>query len=90
MIEVINRECENKYKKSGRDMGLNLIRFNGKQGILRCNHIEKENAINLLTTFSNIFSKKVEIKTIGTSGTIKSLINKHLILNNFYENHKKI
>ena len=78
MIEVINKKCEQKFKKSGREMCLNLVRFNGKQGILRCNHIEKENTIILLKSFNNILSKKVQIETLGTSGTIKALIKKHM------------
>ena len=50
-----------------------LIRYDGKKGIIKCNHIEKENTIKLLTSI-----KKVKIETVGTSGTIKSLIQKHL------------
>ena len=59
-------------------MGFYLIRFDGQKGILKCNHLEKENAIKLLKTIKEIKSKKVEIETIGTSGTIKALINKHM------------
>jgi len=59
-------------------MGIYLIRFDGRKGIVKCNHIDKDNTINLLTSIGNIYSHKIKIKTIGTSGTIKSLIRKHM------------
>jgi len=59
-------------------MGINLIRFDGEKGILRCNHTEKENTIDLLRSIKEINSEKVNFETIGTSGTIKSLIKKHM------------
>ena len=88
MMEVINRECEKKFNKSGREMGLNLVRFNGKQGILRCNHIEKEKVINLLNSLNTILSREIKIETLGTSGTIKSLVKKHMKDINFYKNNE--
>jgi len=60
-------------------MGIRLIRFNGKTGILRCNHTEKDNTIKLLKSIKKISSNKVSIETFGTSGTIKSLIRKHMV-----------
>jgi RNase P/RNase MRP subunit POP5 len=59
-------------------MGINIIKFDGIKGIIKCNHIEKENAIKLLTSITNIDHVKIEIITLGTSGTIKSLIKKHM------------
>ena len=59
-------------------MGIYLIRFDGRRGIVKCNHIDKDNTINLLTSIDNINSHKIKIKTLGTSGTIKSLIRKHM------------
>jgi len=59
-------------------MGIYLIRFDGRKGIVKCNHIDKDNTINLLTSIDNINSHKIKIKTLGTSGTIKSLIRKHM------------
>jgi len=55
-----------------------LTRFDGEKGIVRCNHIEKENTIKLLKSINKIYSNEVEIKTLGTSGTIKSLMKKHM------------
>ena len=59
-------------------MGIYLTRFDGRKGIVKCNHIDKDNTINLLTSIGNIYSHKIKIKTLGTSGTIKSLIRKHM------------
>ena len=59
-------------------MGLYVVRFNGEKGIVKCNHVEKENTIKLLNSIEKISSYKVNIKTVGTSGTIKSLLRKHM------------
>lgn len=59
-------------------MGLYVVRFNGDKGIVKCNHVEKENTIKLLNSIEKISSCKVSIKTVGTSGTIKSLLRKHM------------
>jgi len=59
-------------------MGIYLTKFDGEKGIVRCNHIEKENTIKLLKSINKIYSIEVEIKTLGTSGTIKSLMKKHM------------
>jgi RNase P/RNase MRP subunit POP5 len=74
----IRRICNKKYKKNLKEMGIWLIRFNGSTGILKCNHQEKENAILLLQSVKNIGLNKVKIIPVGTSGTIRSLIKKHL------------
>jgi RNase P/RNase MRP subunit POP5 len=68
----------NLYNRTCKEMGLFLIRFDGITGIIKCNHIEKDNAINLLKNIRNIGLFKIEIETLGTSGSIKSLIKKHL------------
>ena len=57
-------------------MGLKLIRFDGFWGIVKCNHIEKEKTISLLNSINKIKSSKVQVQTVGTSGTIKTLIKK--------------
>ena len=55
-----------------------MTRFDGEKGIVRCNHIEKENTVKLLKSIRKICSHEVEIETLGTSGTIKSLMKKHM------------
>ncbi len=57
-------------------MGLKLIRFDGFWGIVKCNHIEKEKTISLLQSIKKIKSNKVQVQTVGTSGTIKTLNKK--------------
>lgn len=80
--EIIH-QCKLIFDKECKEMGIKLIKFNGNQGILKCNHFEKENAIKLLKSVKKIASKKVKIDTIATSGTIKSLINKHMNFEEF-------
>lgn len=60
-------------------MGIYLVRFDGHRGIVKCNHIEKENTIKLLKSIKKISSSNVSIETLGTSGTIKALIRRHMI-----------
>ena len=59
-------------------MGLYVVRFDGEKGIVKCNHTEKDNTIDLLRSIDEISLKKVKIETLGTSGTIKSLNKKHM------------
>jgi len=67
------------FNKNCGSMGIRLISFNGKYGIVRCNHTEKENTIKLLNYIKKISINDVYIETIGTSGTIKALIKKYII-----------
>jgi RNase P/RNase MRP subunit POP5 len=59
-------------------MRIYLTRFDGEKGIVCCSHIEKENTIRLLKSIDVISSQNVTVETLGTSGTIKSLIKKHM------------
>ena len=81
MIHAIRKKCKELYKDRCKKMGIFLVRFDGFKGITRCKNIEKDNVINLMNSIDTIDSKKVKIKTIGTSGTIKSLIKKHFTNN---------
>lgn len=78
MIREIQRKCKYKFKKDCKEMGIRLIRFDGTNGILKCYNIGKENAITLLQSIKQINSKEVNVVTLATSGTIRSLINKHM------------
>lgn len=69
-MNLFNKDCEK--------MGIRLISFNGEKGIIKCNHNEKENTIKLLNSIKKISLNEIEIKTIGTSGTIKTLIKKYV------------
>jgi len=70
--------CLKLFNKNYHEFGIYLVRFDGKKGIVKCKHTEKENIIKLLKSIKKISSFDVDINTLGTSGTIKSLIKKHL------------
>lgn len=78
LLNDLKVNCKNFFDRDYREMGLRLIRFDGEKGILRCNHVEKDNTIKLLMSIKSVSSEKVEIETVGTSGTIKSLVSKHM------------
>ena len=71
-------QCNTLFNKNYNEMGLYVVRFNGEKGIVKCNHLEKENTIKLLNSIEKISSHNVNIRTVGTSGTIKSLLRKHM------------
>jgi len=53
-----------------------LTAFNDNRGILRCSHTEKDSAIELLKSITQVGENdelRVEIRTIKTSGTIKKV-----------------
>lgn len=56
-----------------RETGLRLTRFNGREGIVHCYHLYKDEVIGLLKSINRIGKEHVKIKTVATSGTIRSL-----------------
>lgn len=78
VIDTLRNQCKESFDTDCKDLGIYLTRFDGEKGIVRCKHIEKERTIQLLTSINTIASQKVEIETLGTSGTIKSLVKKHM------------
>ena len=78
MLKEIQRQCKYIFNKDCKEMGMRLIRFDGTVGILKCSHLEKENTIMLLQSIKKIESKNVEVVTVATSGTIRSLVKKHM------------
>ena len=78
MIQEIKQQCEQLFSRHYRDMGIYLVRFDGVKGIVKCDHIEKDNTIKLIKSIDTVSSYKVNIETLGTSGTIKALIRKHM------------
>lgn len=58
-------------------MGIRLIQWNGKAGIIRCPLPQKQNTIHLLSSLQRIDDEAITITTIATSGTIKSLKQNH-------------
>ena len=78
MIAIIRKQCIDLYNRDCEELKIFLTRFDGNKGIVKCKHTEKDNTINLLNSIKEISNSKVEIKTVGTSGTIKALIRKHM------------
>jgi len=78
VIDEIRKECTILFEKDCKDLGIYVIRYNDAKGIVRCKHTEKENTIKLLKSIKSINQKKVAVETLGTSGTIKSLVKKHM------------
>ena len=76
--EELKKQCKHQYSCSYQEFGFRLIRFNGKAGILKCPHTQKNQSIKLLQSLRKVAEKKVELRTMGTSGTIRSLIQKHM------------
>jgi RNase P/RNase MRP subunit POP5 len=77
MISVLRSQTTSLFHSSLKEKNIFLTRFNGKKGIVRCQHTEKQDTINLLHSITEINGKPVVVKTIATSGTIKSLVQKH-------------
>jgi len=55
-----------------------LTRYGNNKGLLRCLHTGKNEAIRILNSVKKIGKTDVEIKTTGTSGTIKAAVRKYL------------
>ena len=78
MTEELQRQCGYLFNKDCNELGIRLIRFNGTAGIIKCNHIEKENTIKLLQSVKKVTSRNISITALATSGTIRSLMKKHM------------
>ena len=77
MISMLRSQTSSLFHSSLKEKNIFLTRFNGKKGIVRCQHTEKQDTINVLQSITEINGKSVVVKTIATSGTIKSLVQKH-------------
>lgn len=79
MIATLRKQCQYLFNMECTTLGMYLTKFDGEQGIVRCNHREKDRTIQVLISISEIASHQVTIETLGTSGTIKSLMKKHMV-----------
>ena len=77
-INEMESQCQNLFSKKCKDLGIYLIRFNQKYGIVKCNHLEKDKTIKLIKSIQKINLTDVKIETLGTSGTIKTLVSKFI------------
>lgn len=57
--------------KNFKNLKLNLIKFDGEFGILRCSWKYKNDTIEFLNSMTKIKGKDVDLRTIKTTGTIK-------------------
>lgn len=55
-----------------------VIDFDGREGIVRCPHTLKDEAIELLSGLDAVRGVAVEVETLGTSGTIATCRRKFL------------
>lgn len=85
VIKAIQKTCYEHYDQPCTTYDFFLTRYKDNIGILRCYHTEKDRAIELLTSINTIQQQSVTITTIATSGTIKTLIKKHLDGNSLKE-----
>jgi len=74
---ILKSDLIDEFRKQNKK-DLYVVRFNGEAGIVRCSHMQKDNSINFLKNLKKINNQNVKIDTLGTSGTIKSLIKKHM------------
>jgi RNase P/RNase MRP subunit POP5 len=54
-----------------------LVHFQEGFALVRCGHLLKDRAIELLNGTESVRGKKVELSTLGTSGTIKAALAKY-------------
>lgn len=78
LIQVLRDRCYVVCSKNTKELGLWVVSFDGKTGILKCHYREKDNVTKLLRSLDNIGTKPVKITTSRTSGTIQGLIQKKL------------
>ncbi|MFO7677704.1 MAG: Rpp14/Pop5 family protein [Thermoplasmatota archaeon] len=76
-MQALQQNCQHIYHMNWRTMGIKLIHFNGKAGIIKYPYDKKEKIIYLLSSIHQIGRQQSKISTIATSGTIRSLLKKH-------------
>lgn len=76
LIRVVREKCSKENKLE--EIKPWILRFENNQGLLRCSHLAKERAIEMLMSINEVNGVKVNIETLGTSGTIRSAVRKYL------------
>ena len=82
LISAIREKVKN--NESWVNMKPWLTIFEDNEGILRCVHTNKDEAVKLLTSIKIVGKENmpVRVETLGTSGTIKQAKRKYLSLRN--------
>ncbi|MFQ5986098.1 MAG: Rpp14/Pop5 family protein [Thermoplasmata archaeon] len=55
-----------------------LVRFRTGAGIVRVSHLHKDTALRLLRSLQRIAARRVTVRTLGTTGTVRRAIRKYL------------
>jgi len=73
--QASRRQLNEQFKKLPQEPDPRLTLYNGIYGIIKCHHYQKDDLIRLLENLDWVGnqSNKIKIKSITTSGTIKSL-----------------
>jgi len=74
--KAIWEKTKEMLKDEAKQSGIRLTRFNGREGIVHCYHLYKDETIKILNSINRIDGRAISIKTVGTSGTIKALNRK--------------
>jgi RNase P/RNase MRP subunit POP5 len=75
LIQALRKHTSIIFSKNTKELGFWIVRFDGTNGILKCNYQEKEHGTQLLQSLKTIGAKSVTITTLVTSGTIHGLTN---------------
>lgn len=79
LISEIKNQCKKMFDRDFSTLGLFIVKYKDRGiGIIKCKHTEKENTIKVLSGIKKIGLTTAHINTVGTSGTIKTLIRKHM------------
>lgn len=90
VIAALSRKCEELFDVEIKAKRIFLVKFDKDTGIVRCKHTEKEATIEILKNIKTIKTDtEVEIKTLGTSGTMKSLEKKHMSKQSYTDTSSK-
>ena len=76
LIQAIQKITLELFSKNTKELGLWVVQFDGKTGILKCHYTKKEHTKQLLQALKKIGIKSVTITTHATSGTIHGLLQK--------------
>ena len=88
MIAAITHASQVFYQKKGEGLDIRLTRFDGQVGIVKCLQEHKEKTIEIVQSIKRISSHNVHITTVGTSGTIHSLLHRPVLKTLRKTNHK--
>lgn len=77
MMHALRSRCQELFGCVLKEKNIYLTRFNGRKGVVCCEHTSKKDTIILLQSITQIATHFVTIQTHATSGTIKTLLRKH-------------